>query len=87
MWATPPNLKLPKMLADTNFMQEMKGTIECICIILMQMFKQSCYSTKLTEEEWNVWAAIYSTPTSNVIPLKLKVAINTDAPVQHVYMV
>ena len=27
------------------------------------------------------------TPTSNVIPVKLKVAINADAPLQHVYMI
>ena len=39
------------------------------------------------KDEQNVWAAISKTRTSNVIPGKLKVAINVDAPAQHVYMV
>ena len=43
------------------------------------------YSARLTEEEdeQTAWAAISRTPTSNVIPVELKVAINADAPVQH----
>ena len=42
------------------------------------------YSTMLTEDEQNVWAAISRTQVLNVIPLKLKVVINADAPVQHI---
>ena len=39
---------------------------------------------KMKEDEWNVWTAISRTPTSNVIPMKLKAAVNMDAPVQYV---
>ena len=38
---------------------------------------------KTKEDEQNVWAAIFITLTYNVIPMKLKAAVNTDAPVQH----
>ena len=56
------------------------------------------YSPRLTEEEeeeeedddddedeQNVWAAISRTPILNMILVKLKVAINVGAPVQHAY--
>ena len=39
---------------------------------------------KEERDEQNVWVAKSRTLTSNVIPAKLKVAINADAPVQHV---
>ena len=49
------------------------------------------HSARLTEEkekdEQNAWAAIFRIPTSNVILVKLKVAIDVDAPVQHIQMV
>ena len=39
---------------------------------------------KKDDDEQYAWAATSRTPTSNVIPVKLKVAINADAPVQHI---
>ena len=39
------------------------------------------------KEEWNAWAAISRTLNLNMIPMKLKVAINTDASVQYVLIV
>ena len=44
------------------------------------------YSARLTEkeDEQNAWAAISRTPTLDVIPLELKVAINADVPLQHI---
>ena len=36
------------------------------------------------KDEQNAWAEMSKTQTLSVIPVKLKVAINADAPVQHV---
>lgn len=36
------------------------------------------------EDEGNVWATIFSTLTLNKITVKLNVAINVNAPVQHI---
>ena len=46
------------------------------------------YSARLLkkkEDEQYAWVVI--TLTSNVIPVKLKVAVNADAPVQHIQTV
>ena len=36
------------------------------------------------KDERNVWAAMFRTPTYNMIPMKLKAAVSTDTPVQHI---
>ena len=36
------------------------------------------------EDERNAWEAISRTPTYNVILIKLKAAVSTDTPVQHI---
>ena len=45
-----------------------------MCIMIVKKGKQFIH----LKDERNVWEAIFRTPTYNVIPLKLKIAVSAD---------
>ena len=52
--------------------------------LALGLLKKKKVRKKERKDERNVWAAIFITPTYNMILVNLKAAVSADAPVQHV---
>ena len=93
---------MPDILAESNFIQEMKIQVHYQVYMhhISQKVKQFIHSLehyaywrrkkerkkkeRKKKDEQNVWTAISRTPTSNMITVKFKAAVNADASVHHV---